>query len=95
MLAHVFAQKTISNLEPIVAKTTAILVAEIDKSAIAGTSLNMRRYLNYYTIDLFSEQMCGRSLGCIERGDDLVDASTADDRVYKALFIKSLHETTE
>lgn len=33
MLAHVFAQKTIANLEPVMADTVAVLVAQIDKYA--------------------------------------------------------------
>jgi benzoate 4-monooxygenase len=33
MLAHVFAQKTIANLEPVIADTVAALVAQVDKHA--------------------------------------------------------------
>jgi cytochrome P450 len=32
MLAHVFAQKTIANLEPVISDTIAVLVAQIDKN---------------------------------------------------------------
>ncbi|KUJ17671.1 cytochrome P450, partial [Mollisia scopiformis] len=94
MLAHLFAQKTIAGLEPIVTATTGILVAQVDKHAISGQPINMRRYLNYYTIDLFAELLYGRTLGCLERGNDLVDAETPEGKGYQAPFIKSLHDAT-
>jgi cytochrome P450 len=56
--------------------------------------MNMRRYLNYYTIDLFSELLYGHTFGCLERGNDLVDAETPEGKVYKVPFIKSLHDAT-
>jgi cytochrome P450 len=94
MLAHIFAQKTIANLEPVVAETIAVLVAQVDKYSAAGDNINIRRYLNYFTIDLFAELLYGNSLGCLERGDDVVDAETRDGKVYKVPFIKSLHNST-
>jgi hypothetical protein len=56
--------------------------------------MNMRRYLNYYTIDLFSELLYGHTLRCLQRGNDLVDAETPEGKIYKAPFIKSLHNAT-
>lgn len=94
MLAHLFAQKTIANLEPVMAETTAVLVAQVDKHIASGKDINMRRYLNYFTIDLFSELLYGRTLGCLERGDDIVDAETPDGKLTKVPFIKSLHDAT-
>jgi len=94
MLAHIFAQKTIAGLEPIVTDTISVLVAQIDKHASSGKSLNMRRYLNYFTIDMFAELLYGHTLGCLERGDDMVDAQTPEGKVYKVHFIKALHDAT-
>lgn len=93
-LAHLFAQKTIAGLEPIIVDTTALLVRQVDKCIKSGDQINMRRYLNFYTIDLFSQLLYGRDLGCLERGNDVVDAETPDGNVYKAPFIKSLHDAT-
>lgn len=93
-LAHLFAQKTIAGLEPVIAETTAVLVRQIDERIAAGDEINMRRYLNYYTIDLFSQLLYGETLGCLERGNDLVDAETPEGNVYKAPFIQSLHDAT-
>lgn len=94
MFAHVFAQKTIAGLDPVVTRQTAVLVGEIDKIANTGEPINIRRYLNYFTIDLISTLLYGKSLGCIERGDDIVDAETSDGKVYQVPFIKSLHNAT-
>lgn len=94
MLAHVFAQKTIAGLEPVIADTVSVLVAQCDKFAVTGDTINMRRYLNYFTIDIFSEILYGRTLGCMERGDDIVDAETLDGKIFKVPFIKALHDAT-
>ena len=74
MLAHIFAQKTIANLEPVVTETIAVLVAQVDKYSAAGNDINIRRYLNYFTIDLFAELLYGNSLGSLDRGDDIIGA---------------------
>jgi cytochrome P450 len=94
MLAHLFAQKTIAGLEPIVTETTAVFVAQIDKHIAMGQKVNMRRYLNYFTIDLFSELLYGHTLSCLERGNDIVDAETPEGKIYKVPFIKTLHNAT-
>lgn len=94
MLAHLFAQKTIAGLEPVINDTTAVLATQIDNHIASGIRMNMRRYLNYYTIDLFSELLYGHTLGCLERGDDMVDAETPEGTIYKVPFIKSLHDAT-
>jgi cytochrome P450 len=94
MFAHVFAQKTIANLEPVVTGKAALLVSQIDKKASAGEMVNLRRYLNYFTIDLISELLYGESLGCLNRGNDIVNAETKEGKVYQVPFIKSLHDAT-
>jgi cytochrome P450 len=95
MLAHVFAQKTVANLEPVIAEQVAVLVGEVEKVAKAGGTINMRRYLNYFTIDTFSRLLYGEPQGCLTRGNDTVTAETGEGKVYKAPFIKSLHDATQ
>lgn len=68
MFAHIFAQKTIATLEPLVTEKVSLLVSEIDKKANAGGTIDVRRYLNYLAIDLMSTLLYGQSLGCLERG---------------------------
>lgn len=94
LLAHVFAQKTIANLEPVISDTVSTLITQVEHASETGSAINMRRYLNYFTIDVFSRLLFGKSLGCMERGDDLVDAQTREGKIYKVPFIKSLHDAT-
>jgi len=93
-LAHVFAQKTIATLEPVITDTVASLLTQIDQHAEKGQSINIRRYLNYFTIDVFSRLLYGETQGCLERGNDIVEAETRDGNIYKVPFIKSLHNAT-
>jgi cytochrome P450 len=93
MFAHVFAQKTIATLEHVVTDKVALLVSEIDRKVVSKQTINIRRYLNYLTIDLISTLLYGQSLECLERGDDMVDAQGRDGRMYKAPVIKSLHDS--
>src|ERR1700753_3599457 len=81
MIAHIFAQKTIQGLEPAVRGTIAVLVEQLDNHADEGRAINLRRYLNYFTIDFFSQLVYGESLGCVERGSDIVSAETKDGKV--------------
>lgn len=94
MLAHIFAQKTIANLEPVVTDTVATLVAKIDQHVQSGKDINIRRYLNYFTIDLFAKLLYGNDLGCLERVNDIVTAETPEHKTYQVPFIKSLHDAT-
>jgi cytochrome P450 len=94
LLAHVFAQKTIASLEPVIGDTVATLVTQVDQAANSQTPINMRRYLNLFTIDVFSRLLYGESFGCLDRGDDLVEARGTSGPVYRAPFIRSLHEAT-
>lgn len=91
--AHVFAQKTIVGLEPMVHSMVQTLNSEIDKRAAYGETINMRRYLNYFTIDLISKLLFGESLGCMIRGNDTVAAETKDGKVYETALIEALHRS--
>lgn len=91
MLAHIFAHKTILSLEPVVSDTIAALMTQIDHHVTEGKMVNMRRYLNYFTIDFFSKLVYGESLGCVNRGNDIVTAETKDGKTYQVPFIASLH----
>lgn len=94
LLAHVFAQKIIANLEPVVAGTVSTLMAQVDRHIGAGKTINTRRFMNYFAIDLFGKLLYSRHLGCLERGDDDVTAETPGGRTYTAPFIRSLLDAT-
>ncbi|KAL4935880.1 hypothetical protein BDV06DRAFT_228407 [Aspergillus oleicola] len=88
MLAHTFAAKTVVSFEPLLHKNLAVFRKQLDWHANAGTQANMRLILNYFLIDLFGQLLYGHKLGCLERGDDRLDAETKDGRIYKVPFIQ-------
>jgi cytochrome P450 len=94
MLAHAFAQKTIVSLEPVLIETLTEFMAAIDKFVASGHDMNIRLYLNYFTIDLFGKILYSKRFDCLTRGDDLVDAETPEGVVYKAPLIYSLLDAT-
>lgn len=93
-LAHIFAQKTIAGLEPIISEAVGNLVRQVDHHAASGQNINIRRYLNYFTIDVFSDLLYGEPFGCLDRGSDVVKAETPSGKIYEVPFIQTLHNTT-
>jgi benzoate 4-monooxygenase len=94
MLAHAFAAKTVVALEPLLQETIVALQARLDSHILSGKEVNMRRVLNYFTIDLFGKILYGAQLGCLERADDLLLAETKSGVQYRAPFIDSLLNAT-
>lgn len=94
MLAHAFAQKTIVSLEPLLIDTLKTFIGAIDAYIASGKAMNMRLYLNYFTVDLFGKILYSKSLNCLSRGSDIVDAETKDGVIYKTAFIQSLLNAT-
>ncbi|KAL4875192.1 cytochrome P450 [Aspergillus karnatakaensis] len=90
-LAHVFALKTIIGLEPVVRKGFEDLVQQMDNYAQRDEKMNLRRFVNYFAIDFMGLVVFGESLGCVQRGNDVVDAKSADGKVYKVPYVKTLH----
>ncbi|KAM0545794.1 hypothetical protein ACHAPJ_011218 [Fusarium lateritium] len=94
MLAHAFAAKTVSSLEPQLIDTLEALKNNLDSHIKSGKQANMRRLLNYLTIDLFGQLLYSRRFGCLDRGDDMLDAELPDGTLYKVPFIDSLLKVT-
>lgn len=94
LLAHAFAQKTIVGLEPLLTDTISSFILAIDRFVDSGERMNIRLYLNYFTIDLFGRLLYSKRMGCLDRGNDLVDAETKQGVVYKTPFIQSLLDAT-
>jgi benzoate 4-monooxygenase len=90
--AHVFAQKTIASLEHEVMGKVHVLIKEINRRQEQSEPINMRRYFNYFTIDLITQLLFGESLGCMERGDAVVTAESKDGTLYKTCMIDCLHQ---
>jgi cytochrome P450 len=90
-MAHLFAAKSIVQMEALLRDRTQCLFRKVRDAGAAKEALNVRRYFNYFTIDVISAIMFGEHLGCLERGNDLVDAETRDGKVYTTPLIRSLH----
>ncbi|KAL4963616.1 cytochrome P450 [Aspergillus stella-maris] len=92
LLSHVFAQRTVVGMEPAVRAGLEILVSKLATVADEEQEINIRRWLNWYSIDFMGIVAFGKALGCVERGNDLVDARTPEGNVYQVPFVKSLHD---
>ena len=91
VFSHAFAHKVILSMEDIVAGNAELLARRLDQYADAGRKINIRRYVNYYTLDVISELMFGRAFGCIPLGSDVVDAQRPNGSTYRVPFLQSLH----
>ncbi|KAF7524172.1 hypothetical protein G7054_g11493 [Neopestalotiopsis clavispora] len=95
LLAHVFAQKSLSELEPVISSTISTLIQQFSNHAESNRPMNIRNYLNYFTIDVFGRMLYSQSFGCLGRGDDMVTAETSSGETYQVPFIQSLHRATQ
>lgn len=91
-MAHLFSQKSISEIEPLIAERAAALFQCVSDAAKQPRPLNMRRYVNYFTIDVITAVLFGETTGCLERGNDIVNAKTGSGEIYRAPLIQSLHD---
>ncbi|KAL4866190.1 hypothetical protein BDV12DRAFT_187600 [Aspergillus spectabilis] len=91
MLAHAFAQKTIVGLEPLIRTGLTDLVNQMCSYAQSQQPMNIRRFLNYFAIDFMGLVLFGESLGCVQRGDDIVDARSVQGKIYQVPYVKTLH----
>ncbi|GAW16695.1 hypothetical protein ANO14919_061320 [Xylariales sp. No.14919] len=95
MLAHAFAAKTVTGFEPMVQETLTAFKRQMDSHADAGAKVDLRLYLNYFTIDLVGNILYGHKLGCLDRGDDQLEAEDkSSGKIYKSGFIQPLLDAT-
>ncbi|KAF7556244.1 hypothetical protein G7046_g6341 [Stylonectria norvegica] len=90
-MAHLFSQKSIASMENvIVGRVNALLVAT-SNAAMDSKTFNVRRFVNYFTIDVITYVLFGKPAGCLERGNDVVPAKGKAGQPYEAHLIDSLH----
>ncbi|OAA57013.1 Cytochrome P450 [Niveomyces insectorum RCEF 264] len=104
-MAHLFAYKTLADMEPVIADRVQALLRATDAraraKALAGRGdserappFNVRRFVNYFTIDVITYILFGTPARCLERGNDTVPAKNpATGRVYTAPLIDALHDS--
>ncbi|KAJ9494485.1 hypothetical protein LTR99_010751 [Exophiala xenobiotica] len=92
-MAHIFSQKSIAQLEPLIAERVDCLFQQVLNAAQSSSSINIRRYVNYFTIDVITAIMFGQPARTLEQGNDNVRAETIDGKTYTAPMIQSLHDS--
>ncbi|KAK7417710.1 hypothetical protein QQX98_004366 [Neonectria punicea] len=90
-MAHLFSAKNLATMEPVVVdRVTALLIAT-SHAATKSETMNVRRFVNYFTIDVITYLLFGKSTRCLEKGNDMVPAKSKSCQVYRAPLIDSLH----
>ena len=82
-LAAAFAQKRIADMEHLVVADVQKLLARFDRAASEDEVINVRWYINMLLFDLTGSLVFSQSLGCVERGDDMMTAQKLDGTVYQ------------
>ena len=82
-LAAAFSQKRIADMEHLVVDDVQKLLDRFDKAAAVDELINVRWYINMLLFDLTGHLVFSQSLGCVERGDDMMVAQKLDGTVYK------------
>ncbi|KAF7125852.1 hypothetical protein CNMCM5793_002145 [Aspergillus hiratsukae] len=82
-LAAAFAQKRIVDMEHMVVGDVQKLLDRFDQAATTKELINVRWYINMLLFDLTGHLVFSQSLGCVERGDDMMVAQKLDGTVYK------------
>lgn len=94
MFAHTFAAKTVVTFEPARCENLSTFMGLLDHYEKVHKRVNMRRVLNYMLVGLFGQLFYGHKLGCLCRGDIMLDAESRDGRIYRVLSIDSLLDAT-
>jgi benzoate 4-monooxygenase len=77
-MAHIFSQKSIAQLGPLIAERVDCLFQQVLNAAQSSSSINIRRYVNYFIIDVITAIMFGQTARTLEQGSDNVRAETID-----------------
>ncbi|KAF2488652.1 cytochrome P450 [Lophium mytilinum] len=82
-LAAAFAQKRVSDMEYLVSDDVQKLVNRFDEAILNDKVINVRWYINMLLFDLTGHLVFSQSLGCVERGDDMMVAQKLDGTKYE------------
>lgn len=94
MFARAFAAKTVVAFEPVLRENLSVFMGLLDRHERDHKIVNMCRILNYMLIDLFGQLLYGHKLGCLDRGNDMLDAESRDGQINRVPFIDSLLDAT-
>ncbi len=83
-LAAAFAQKRIADMEHLVVEDIHRLLVRFDKAVDDGEIINVRWYIHMLLFDLTGDLVFSENLGCVERGNDVMQAQKLDGTKYWA-----------
>ena len=81
-LAAAFAQKRVADMEHLVVDDVQRLLDRFDKAEQTGEVINVRWYINMLLFDLTGDLVFSQNLGCVARGDDMMQAQKLDGTTY-------------
>ncbi|KAI7152456.1 hypothetical protein KC349_g8972 [Hortaea werneckii] len=85
-IANAFAAKTVVNMESVIRKAFGQLIKNLDSHVLGpaaeGAPVNLRRWLNYFTLDVISDMGFGQHMGFSEARADQTNAQTVSGKTY-------------
>ena len=94
-VAHMFAPKSVMELEDVVANTTKNLCNVFDRYANNTKTpewMNMRHWISMYAFDIIGDMGFAKDLGCLRRGNDLIQGQTRAGKKYTAEGMKGVYD---
>ncbi|CAL5867987.1 uncharacterized protein PFLUO_LOCUS2210 [Penicillium psychrofluorescens] len=83
-LAAAFSLKRTADMEHFVVEDVQKLLDRFDRAAATKELINVRWYINMLLFDLTGHLVFSQSLGCVERGDDMMVAQKLDGTLYQS-----------
>jgi benzoate 4-monooxygenase len=91
-VSHMFAPRSVTELEDIIDQTTQNLCNVLDRYAKNQELMNMRHWISMYAFDIIGQMGFAADLGCLTRGDDIIQGQTRDGKKYTASAIKGVYD---
>ncbi|KAF9774148.1 hypothetical protein IL306_007898 [Fusarium sp. DS 682] len=97
-LSNSFALKTVTDMEPVIRQNFQKLIDLLDSVAAENSNsqaLDIRRWFNYFTLDVIGDMAFGIPMGFLARGCDTITVKSPDRREYDiSSTIDTLHRGT-
>ena len=94
-VSHIFAPKTVQELEFVVDDNTQALIDVMDRFAAEKTAqwVDLLVWMRLYALDIISDLGFGHKANCLKRGDDLMDAEWFDSgKRYQLHAVKGIYD---
>lgn len=91
-VSHMFAPRSVTELEHVIASTTTDLAQVFDRYSQNGEWMNVRHWVSMYAFDIIGQMGFATDLGCLKTGQDLIWAQTRDGKRYTASAIKGVYD---